>query len=80
MNGATLTSGEFTNPPALSDTSWRPVAVGDYNADGRSDIVWHHIGSGQVVVWYMNGVALASGTLTTPDARPVSDWTVIGPR
>jgi ELWxxDGT repeat protein len=80
MNGTTLSSGEFTSPSALPDTSWRPVAVGDYNGDRNTDIVWHHVGSGQVVVWHMDGVTLASGTLTSPEARLVSDWTVIGPR
>jgi ELWxxDGT repeat protein len=80
MNGSTLVTGEFTSPAALPDTAWRPVATRDYNADGKTDIVWNHSGSGQVVVWHMDGSALASGTFTAPESRPAADWEVVGPR
>jgi hypothetical protein len=80
MNGAVLTSGTFTDPPALPDVSWSVAAVGDYNVDGRPDIVWRNQGSGQTVVWLMNGATLVSGTFTNPGTFPDTNWRLVGPR
>jgi hypothetical protein len=79
MDGSVLTGGTFTNPPAVPDTLWQVAAVGDYNADGRPDIVWRHQASGQIVAWLMNGSTLASGLFTQPNALPL-DWRIAGPR
>ena len=29
--------------------------AGDFNSDGKSDILWRNYSSGQNVVWYMDG-------------------------
>jgi subtilisin-like proprotein convertase family protein len=83
MNGVNLVSGELTSPAGLPDTQWRPVATGDYNADGREDIVWRHQGSGQNVLWYMggpNGTTLQSGEFTDPPVFADTRWRIVGPR
>jgi hypothetical protein len=66
MNGSVLTSGTFTTPSALSDVNWKMAGTGDFNADGKPDIAWRHQVAGQIVVWFMNGTVLTSGTFTTP--------------
>jgi hypothetical protein len=80
MNGSVLTSGTFTDPPALPDTAWKVAAVGDYDANGRPDLVWHNPSSGQAVVWFMNGATLTSGTFTNPSTFPDTNWKLVGPR
>jgi hypothetical protein len=80
MNGSVLTSGTFTSPPSLPDTNWTIAAVGDYDANGTPDIVWHHGGSGQIVLWFMNGATLVTGTFTNPSSFPDTQWKVVGPR
>jgi hypothetical protein len=35
---------------------------------------------GQNVIWFMNGIDLASGTFTNPAALPDVRWTIVGPR
>jgi hypothetical protein len=80
MDGTSLTSGAFTNPPALADVGWRMVATGDYNGDGKVDIVWRHSSSGQNVMWFMDGVTLVSGTLTNPSVLADNRWKIVGPR
>ncbi len=35
--------------------NWSIAGVGDFNGDGKSDILWRHT-SGVNYVWYMNGV------------------------
>jgi subtilisin-like proprotein convertase family protein len=83
MNGINLVSGELTTPAGLADTRWRPVATGDYNRDGRVDIVWRHLDAGQNVLWYMggaNGTTLLSGELTDPPVFADTQWKIVGPR
>jgi hypothetical protein len=77
MNGRTLVSGTFTQPPALPDTAWRLVGVSDFNADHHPDLLWHHQVSGQVVVWYMDDAALLGGTFTDPPGLPDTGWAVV---
>ena len=80
MNGTVLRSGTFTDPPGLPDTSWRMVAVGDYNADQKPDIVWRNQVSGQNVVWFMDNATLISGTFTNPSTLADTRWKLVGPR
>ena len=37
---------------------------GDFNGDGKSDVLWRNIVSGEVVIWLMNGTtAIGTNTL-----------------
>jgi hypothetical protein len=78
MDDFTMTSGTLTTPPALADTAWQVGATGDFNRDGKADVLWHHQGSGQIVVWHMNGALLVTGTFTTPDSLADTNWKIVG--
>jgi subtilisin-like proprotein convertase family protein len=83
MDGVNVVDDESTTPNGLADTRWRPVATGDYNRDGRVDIVWRHDTSGQIVVWYMggpNGSTMIGGVLTDPPLFADGRWKIVGPR
>jgi hypothetical protein len=43
-----------------NDQTWRIVGTGDFNTDGKPDIVWHNNASGNLRVWYMDGVTRTS--------------------
>jgi hypothetical protein len=49
------TEGAPAHAPVTSD--WHPQAIGDYDGDGMSDILWRH-DSGQTYVWEMNGLQI----------------------
>ena len=51
--------------PALPNTSYRIGGAGDFNGDGRLDLMWRNGSTGQNAVWLMNG-ATVSGTLDLP--------------
>jgi subtilisin-like proprotein convertase family protein len=51
---------------------------GDFNSDGKTDILWRHDTSGQNVLWYMNGVVLAGGGFTTPSELTDTRWKMVG--
>jgi hypothetical protein len=63
MDGVTKLGADvpFTNPGNSGVLSpgvgWTLVATGDFNHDGKPDVVWRNQGNGQNVVWYMNGAA-----------------------
>jgi len=42
----------------VSNLDWRIVAVGDYDGDGKSDVMWRNISSGENYVYAMDGKAI----------------------
>ena len=48
------------------DSSWVSAAAGDFNGDGRGDVLWRHQ-SGLNAIWFMNGSALSSAYIATLD-------------
>jgi ELWxxDGT repeat protein len=80
MEGSTLVRAIPTNPSALADPQWEVSATGDFDGDARTDIVWHHATSGQVVLWLMDGLNLRLGGFTSPGVWPDAAWRIVGPR
>ena len=78
MNGVNLVSGTFTTPSGLADVDWKMAGTGFFDGDGLVDIAWYHQVSAQVVLWYMNGSVLVSGTFTTPSSPPDVNWNLVG--
>src|SRR5262249_2429225 len=69
--GATALSSGVSVGPVIS-TSWHPIAGGDFNGDGQTDILWQST-SGQLGIWIMNGTTLNFGAMLI---NPGSSWTV----
>jgi len=64
---------------AVVPTSWNLVAVGDYNGDGKADLLWQNSSTGEVDVWLSNagtGVSFTYHELTVvPSSWHVeTDW------
>src|SRR5262249_14393395 len=49
----------------------------DFNADGRSDIVWYHGTNGQVVEWLVDGTSVIGGGSPGSASSP---WAIVGQR
>ena len=61
MDGTTLLAGTgfiSANPGA----SWQISGTGDFNGDGKADILWNNSSSNQTAIWLMDGLTLLPGT------------------
>ena len=43
------------DPVNADQKAWRVMAAGDFNGDGKEDLVWRNTDSGRVKVFYMDG-------------------------
>jgi hypothetical protein len=78
LNGTTRTA-DVSLVPGGPNPVWTLGTVGDYNSDGRPDLVWQHTTTGQLYAWYLNGVTMTSHASLTPGYVNPS-WRLIGPK
>ena len=48
------------------------------NADGKADLVWQHVGTGQLAVWYMNDLTMTSTNFLQPSSVTDTNWRMWG--
>jgi hypothetical protein len=69
LNGASVISASAV---ATVTPDWTIQRIGDFNGDGKADILWRHT-SGFVGLWFMDGAsAIGSG----PVASLPPDWAI----
>ena len=80
MQDAQVMATLWLSPDVNSDVNWRIVGVVDLNADGKADLVWQHVGNGQLAVWYMNGLTMTSTNYLQPSSVTDTNWRIVGVR
>lgn len=64
MNNTTIAGASFILS-LENDPNNRLAAAGDVDGDGKPDLVWYNYLTGDVIVWYMDGLTLKSGARIT---------------
>jgi hypothetical protein len=63
--------------PAQWGADWKILDGGDFNGDGKSDILWQHTASGSPGIWFMNGLSVLSTTAVGMPAQWGADWKIL---
>jgi hypothetical protein len=77
LDGVNLRSASFLTPSNIGDPSYRIVGTGDFNSDGREDIIFQHT-DGTLAAWLMNGVSQSDARLLSPSNPGDRNWRVVG--
>jgi hypothetical protein len=56
--------------------AWQPVGTSDFDGDGKVDVLFRNTTSGNLALWFMDGINRTSGAALT--GAPVAGWTVVG--
>ncbi|MBV9112358.1 MAG: VCBS repeat-containing protein [Hyphomicrobiales bacterium] len=83
MSGSQVISSQmltFGGSPVSPSNSWNVAGLGDFNGDGKADILWRNV-DGSLIDWTMNGSQVAAAqqvTLGGGAVAPDSSWSVAG--
>lgn len=80
MNGTTFVSDLVLPNVTNAAGGWRVVGTGDYNGDGKPDILLQNINDGKLAVWFMNGTTYMSDTVLPQITNYAGGWRILGPR
>jgi hypothetical protein len=64
--------------PTVTDMNWAIVGTGDFNGDGKTDILWRHGITGQIAVWLMDGTIWSYNSAWLPSV-PDANWIIGAP-
>ena len=82
MQGTTMLAGTYTDPSAVPDLDWEIRASGDFNNDGKPDLVWQNKATGALSAWFFNDLTrIGTASLTTlmnGGTEPDLDWKIVG--
>ena len=59
MNGPTIVAGAYLG---TVPTDWKISGTGDFNGDGKADVILTNTTTGERAIWMMNGTTIVSGT------------------
>ena len=66
------------NAMTASGTDWFVAGTGDFNGDGRDDVLWRHHGDGVISNWLGNANGGYTGNGANSTGAVALDWHVVG--
>ena len=76
MNGIVRVDAFALTPNRVPDNQWKIVGSGDFNGDGKPDLVWQHLTDGFLAVWLMNGTTRTDVQFLNPNRFSDPAWRV----
>ncbi len=72
----TMKLGVAPIEPVVINQNWQIVGTGDFNSDGHVDILWRNTRTGEVGVWYMDGITYQGIGFTVSETN--QNWKIVG--
>ncbi len=81
-NGLKVARGSNLDPRSLvkDSSGWRFAASADFNRDGRTDVVWRNANSGELRVWYLDGMTKKGEGRFAPSFADGLGWRLFSAR
>jgi hypothetical protein len=76
MNRRTISPQSGLTSLQFTDNSFVLAGSGDFNRDGKADLLWHNNATGQTILWAMDGKDVVSGSGELP--RVSAPWQIVG--
>jgi len=70
-------TGNFANANLALTNDWRIAGTGDFNGDGRDDILWRHV-NGTVTDWLGQANGGFAGNFANANLALTNDWRIAG--
>ncbi|MDA1275408.1 MAG: VCBS repeat-containing protein [Verrucomicrobia bacterium] len=77
MDGMTLRQPVLLNPATPGESGWRVVGTGDFDIDGKADLVFQN-SDGTIAFWLMDGTNLVAGRVLDAVQSLEPSWRVEG--
>ncbi len=79
LNGTVTATAAYTNPKGFSSTTWQIRGLTDLNDDGKVDIFWQNISTGDLYVWFLDTAGtVTGGSYLTPSKFADTNWRASG--
>jgi len=77
LDGLTRIGCGFRSGSGPSDPNWRVAGTGDFNRDGKADLLLQHT-DGRLAVWYLSGTQLIQSEMVQPPHPGDRRWHAVG--
>ncbi len=77
QNGTAVMGISDASRQATASTGWVLEGKGDFNHDGKLDLLWHHAGTGAVAAWLMNGATVTGDIYLPWNVQGSSGWKIV---
>ena len=74
MNAAAIVAEAVVH--TAPELAWKVVALGDYDGDGRADLLWCNESTGVVYLMLMEGLSVRAEAPVYPEPDPA--WRILG--
>ena len=71
-------SDNYANSAVAVPTDWKVAGTGDFNGDGRDDILWRSTSSGMIVDWLGQSNGSFSQNWNNSAVGVPTDWSIVG--
>jgi len=81
VSGRATVLGE-SGSAAFVGLPWSIVGTNDFNADGKTDLLWHNAATGESQIWFMNGYRVSGRATVLGESGSAAfvglPWSIVG--